>query len=90
MNPFLKEKTSYGMWPITLSLLNLRTKPSSLFLVGIIPGKKEAKQLDPYLELLTDELLDFPNHELYDSFKGEWFNPHATVLLHILDYPGCS
>ena len=92
MNPFSKEKTSYSMWPIVLSLLNLpiniRTKPSSLFLVGIIPGKREAKNVDPYLELVTDELLDLPNHELYDSYKQEWFKPYGTVMLHILDYPG--
>ena len=92
MNPFSKEKTTYSMWPITLSLLNfpptIRTKFSSLFLIGIIPGKKEPKDLNPYLQLLTDELLDLPNHPLYDAFKGEWFTPHATVLLNILDYPG--
>ena len=92
MNPFSKEKTSYSMWPVTLSLLNLpsdiRTKSTSLFLVGIIPGPKEPKNMNPYLEVLIDELLDLPNHTIYDSHRKETFAPHANIVLHILDYPG--
>ena len=80
------------MWPVTLSFLNLpidiRTKSTSLFLVGIIPGPKEAKNMNPYLEVLIDELLDLPNHTIYDSHRKEPFAPHANIVLHILNYPG--
>ena len=49
MNPFSKEKVSYSMWPITLTVLNfpqalrMRNLPGSMLLAGIIPGKKSQK-----------------------------------------------
>ena len=43
LNPFSKEKVSYSMWPITMTMLNLphhvRNLAGSMLLVGIIPGK---------------------------------------------------
>ena len=92
MNPFSKEKTSYSMWPISLSILNLpshmRTKFGSLLLFGIIPGRKEPKNIDPYLELLVEEINDFSNCDIFDSFNGVYFKPKASIVLNILDYPG--
>lgn len=48
------------MWPIMLSLLNLpahlRNIRGSILLAGIIPGKDEPKNLDPYIEILVDEI----------------------------------
>ena len=42
MNPFNKNKTSYSMWPITITMLNLprqiRYLFGRMFLVGIVPG----------------------------------------------------
>ena len=92
MNPFAKEKASYSMWPITLSILNIpnhmRTKFGSLLLVGIIPGCKEPKDLDPYLSLVVDEIATFSNSEIFDSYNGMYFKPQGSIVLNILDYPG--
>ena len=52
-NPFAKERSSYSMCPIVISILNLpshlRRLSGFLQLVGIIPGKFEPKNTDPYL-----------------------------------------
>ena len=46
-NPYSKEKTSYSMWPMVVSFLNLPPNlhrlAGFLHLVGIVPGKKEPK-----------------------------------------------
>ena len=92
MNPFAKEKYSYSMWPITLSILNLPsyicTKFGSLLLFGIIPGSKEPKNIDTYLEVLIEEINNFPKNEILDSYSGDYFKPQASIVLNILDYPG--
>ena len=92
MNPLSKEKTSYSMWPISLSILNLpshmRTKFGSLLLFGIIPGRKKPKNIDTYLELLVEEINNFSNCDIFDSFNGVYFKPKASIVLNILDYPG--
>ena len=92
MNPFSKDKTNYSMWPITLSILNLpsyiRIRPSSLILVGIIPGKKEPQSLNPYIEILVEELMELPSMLIYDAFKKEMFHPSGNIILYVLDYPG--
>ena len=91
-NPFSKEKTSYSMWPIVVSILNLpshlRRLPGYLQLVGIIPGRSEPKNTDPYMDVLVDELLELNGTILFDAFKNEKFSLKANIVLHILDYPG--
>lgn len=60
MNPFSKEKVVYSMWPIVVTILNLprrtRNLPGSILLVGIIPGSEEPRNMDPYLDMLVDEI----------------------------------
>jgi hypothetical protein len=56
-----------------------------MFLIGIIPGKKEPHNMDPYLSILVDEL---NGSTFYDSYRGEHFSLKIDVLLHVLDYPG--
>lgn len=63
LNPWNKNKTNYSMWPIDLGQLNLPRKIRNLFgsliLIGIIPAQPEGKEpfdLEPYLEVLVDEL----------------------------------
>lgn len=82
------------MWPIMLTLLNLPRKLRNLFtnilLVGIVPANKgkEAKTLDPFLEVLVDELLEISNCTLYDAYAHAPFKAKVAVLLYVLDYPG--
>lgn len=80
VNPFAYNRVSYSMWPIMLTLLNLPRKLRNLFtnimLVGIVPGNKgkEAKTLDPFLEVLVDELLEISGSTLYDAYASAPFN----------------
>lgn len=96
VNPFSHNKVSYSMWPIMLSLLNLprniRYHFGSILLVGIIPsnGSQEPKSLNPYLEILIDELLELSNSTMYDAYQKAPFSCKIAILLHILDYPGIS
>ena len=66
VNPFSHLRTTYSMCPIVLPLLNLPRKIrhnfGNLLLVGIVPsnGRQEAKSIQPYLEILVDELLMLP------------------------------
>ena len=94
MNPFSKEKVSYSMWPITLTVLKfpqalrMRNLPGSMLLAGIIPGKKEPKNLDPYMDVLVDELIELNGSQFFDGFRQEYFKLKIDILLHVLDYPG--
>ena len=92
LNPFSKERATYSMWPIMLSILNLprqlRNLPGSLLLSGIIPGKSEPRTTDPYLELIVEELSQVNGMKCWDSHRNEEFHLQVTIQLHILDYPG--
>lgn len=97
VNPFSSNKVAYSMWPISLSNLNLPRRLRSVFgnlmLVGIVPAQPdggEPKSLDPYLEIVVDELLSLTDMKLYDAFKKETFLFKATILNYELDYPGCT
>ena len=89
MNPFAKEKVTYSMWPINLNLpQRLRITAGLMLLAGIIPGRNEPKNLDPYLQLVVDELQSINGSEIYDSYRCELFKLKATITLYVLDYPG--
>jgi len=93
-NPFSKERVSYSMWPITLTVLNLprevRNTAGAMFLVGIIPGRKEPHHMDPYLQLLVDEIKSLNSTEMYDAYRKEMFKVQAAIPLFVLDYPGLN
>lgn len=92
MNPFSKENTTYSMWPITLTILNLprhlRNLAGSMLLAGIIPGKSERKNIDPYIDVLLDELEQINGSDTYDGYHEANFQMKAELFLHVLDYPG--
>ena len=69
---------------------NVRNLFGNIFLLGIIPGNEssEPKSIDPYVAILTDELLDLSGKTVYDAYKQEYFQLKANVLMHVLDYPG--
>ncbi|KAK3735529.1 hypothetical protein QZH41_010032 [Actinostola sp. cb2023] len=97
VNPFSSNKVSYSMWPIMITNLNLprhiRSFFGNLMLVSIIPaqcGGSEPKSLDPYLEIVVDELLSLTGITFYDALKKESFIFKATFLNYVLDYPGCA
>ena len=61
------------MWPIVLFPLNLpahvRKLSSSMMLVGIIPGPKEMKCIDPYLDVIADDIKVLNGIEMYDAYN---------------------
>ena len=68
------------MGPIMLTILNLpcsiRNHFGSIILVGIIPANesKEAGNLNPYLEVVVDELLELNSSRLWDAYRNAPFN----------------
>ena len=93
-NPYSKEKNSYSMWPMFITILNLpsvlRRSAEFLQLVGVIPGKKEPKNTDAYLQVLIDELQNINGTSIYDAHQKSSFTLQAHLLLHTMDYPGQS
>lgn len=95
LNPWSKNKTNYSMWPIVLGQLNLprnvRYHLANLLLVGIIPSQvqgAEPKNLDPYLEVLIDEIIYLGGCKLYDAYRKAPFNVKVEILIYVLDYQG--
>ena len=94
VNPYSQNRTSYSMWPIVMTVLNLprhiRYLPSSLYLVGIIPGNgtKEPNSLQPYLEIVVDEILSLSSRSMYDAYREAPFSLKVDILYYTLDYPG--
>ena len=65
------------MTPIILTILNLprhmRNSFGNMNLVGIIPagnGKSEAKKVDPYVEVLVDEILELCETQMYNAYRN--------------------
>ena len=93
VNPFSSNKVIYSMWPIMLTVLNLPKRIRNLFsnmmLVGIIPGNgdHEAKSIDPYLEVVVDELLSLSGTVFYDAYSKAPFDFKVHILSYVLDYP---
>ena len=59
-----------------------------MLLAGIIPGPKEPQNTDPYIELVTEEIIKLNYTEMYDAANDESFKLQVNVALYILDYPG--
>ena len=62
-------------------------------LVGIVPAQvegKEPKSLDPYLEIVVDELLDLSEATFYDGYRRAEFTFKIDIFNYVLDYPGLT
>lgn len=94
VNPFSHQRVTYSMWPIMMTILNmprgLRNRFGNILLLGIIPGSgtKEPSTLNPYLEVVVDELLHLSGSSIFDAYKGAPFQVKVDLMLYILDYPG--
>ncbi|XP_050402379.1 uncharacterized protein LOC126818822 [Patella vulgata] len=86
----------YSMTPIMLTMLNLprhiRNAFGNIMLCGIIPGqnKSEACNLDPYLEILVDEMLYLCKCRAFSEYHKASVDVKLKLLLYVLDYPGLS
>ena len=94
VNPFSHQKCKYSMWLIVMTILNypqeICNKIGNLMLLGIVPGNrtKEPDNLNPYIEVIVDELSVLSNASVFDSHQNAWFQLKVEILLHVLDYPG--
>lgn len=94
VNPFSHQRVAYSMWPIVMTILNLprkiRNKFGNILLLGIVPGsgRKEPASLDPYLEVVVDELLQLSCSLMYDQCLGAPLHVKVKLILYTLDYPG--
>ena len=61
LNPLSRVKNVYGVWLLFLMNLNLpphiRKLAGSIMLTGLIPGPCESKHIDPYVDVLVDDIL---------------------------------
>ena len=96
VNPYSHNKVCYSMWPIILTILNLprriRHTFDNVWLVGTVSGNgtKEPNNLDPYLSILVDEMLELTNKKIFDAYQQATFTLKIDILLYVLDYPGIS
>ena len=65
-----------------------RNLANSMILAAIIPGRSEPKNMDPYLDVLLDELEQICGIETYDAHSNSTFHMKAELFFHVLDYPG--
>ena len=49
---------------------------------------KEPHNLNPYLDILVDELLEITGSTVFDAYRNAPFTLKVELLLYILDYPG--
>ena len=60
-------------------------------LAGIVPAQAdghEPKHIDPYLEVVVDEILDLSGATFFDAYKSASFTFKVALLSYVLDYPG--
>ena len=92
LNPFSREKNSYSVCPMFLMNLNLpphiRKLAGSIMLTGIIPGPREPKHIDPYVDVLVDDIMHLNTLKVHDGYRNETFSLKADIVLNIFDYPG--
>ena len=92
VNPFSSNKVCYSMWPVMVTILNLpkilRNKHKCVMLAGIIPTN--AKSIDPYLDVLVDELIELDCRLFFDAFRSENFKFQVRLHNFVLDYPGLN
>ncbi|XP_060083986.1 uncharacterized protein LOC132563249 [Ylistrum balloti] len=96
VSPYHNVGVRYSMTPIMLTLLNLprhiRNNFGNILLVRIIPGsnRSEASKLDPYIEIMVDELLYLTECSTVDTYRKAPVEIKIKLLVYILDYPGLS
>jgi hypothetical protein len=92
VSPF-KHKT-YSMWPIMMTVLNLpehlRNQPANMLLLGVVPGPDAPRTIQPYLDLIVDELLELQRGvPAIDASRGGIdFILYARLLVVCADYKG--
>lgn len=59
-----------------------------MILTGLIPGPKEPKNTDAYVDVLVNDIVALNKLTVYDGYADEMFDLKANIVLNIFDYPG--
>lgn len=96
VNPFHSSGAQYSMWPLILCIVNLpklvRNKADGVILVGVVPSRNIRlstslePDLDPYVELLVDELLSLCSTEIYSSYQQAPVPVKVELLSYMMDF----
>lgn len=93
-NPY--KGSMYSIWPMLLAILNLpasiRYKPKYILMAGLIPGPSKPKSIQPYLEILVNELLQYEENTftVYDASQDKNINIQLKLMFTVADYPAHS
>jgi hypothetical protein len=98
MSPFSQRASTWTMWPVFLVNYNIppwmALKAENILLSMILPGRRQVKDINVYLEPLVDELkLLWAGIEVEDVTKlpgRQIFSFHAMVLWTMQDFPGMA
>ena len=87
----------YSMWPVLIySWWSLppqyRTMLDPMMLYGIIPGngRQEPSSLEPYMELLVDEILTMDGQDFFNSYLGAPVSVKVRLVYYYCDIPAYS
>jgi hypothetical protein len=87
---------NYSITPFMLMVLNfpenLRHKFQYMHMAGVVPGPRKPKDLQPYLRIVVDELLELYRDgvEYRDPFDNVMRTSRVKLLFTSADYPGHS
>ncbi|XP_061190168.1 uncharacterized protein LOC133198027 [Saccostrea echinata] len=97
VNPNKHSSSQKSMWPLILTWINLprniRQFLGPMFLMGIIPSGingSEPKNLEPYLEILTEELLGLTEFPVKTSYTTAPVKVKVALLQFLCDIPAYS
>ena len=92
-NPFGEQSSSHSTWPVTLCIYNLRSwffmKRKFIMMLVLIQGSKQpGNDIDVYLRLLVEELLQLWREEgvrVWDEHKQKEFDLQVLLFVTIND-----
>ena len=97
INPYSLQNTNYSIWPIVVINNNippwLSVKNEHLMLALIVPGRRQVKNMDVYLQPLVDELKElWDGINVYDVSRPiaaeRSFTLYGICAYTTHDYPG--
>ena len=96
LNPNRNNGIKRSIWPLGCTWLSLdpalATTLGPMMIVGIVPGKgaQEPKSLDPYVELLVDELLSETDKITFNAYLNAPVALKVRILHYQCDLPALS
>lgn len=101
VNPYSSQGIKYSLWPLILVIMNIpkhhRNKDHAMILAGVVPSRKPRQHggglepnLDPYVNVIVDELIKLSSSEIYSAHSGAPINVKVRLLVFMFDFQGYS